>query len=122
MKNFDVYLRKAIRKEPVDWSEHYVDYEMLKGRLSAYAKRRKSLLSLLKGNVHLTYEDLQLAMSDDGTSGDYFQYVDADEQQGVCRVPFCLSRAQTLAIIIILTRCSHTLYSHTIRIITTRRQ
>jgi hypothetical protein len=32
MKNFDAYLRCTIRKEPVDWSEHYVDYDILKAR------------------------------------------------------------------------------------------
>lgn len=84
MKNFDVYLRRAIRKEPADWSEHYVDYEMLKDKLSAFQQRRKALGKLLQGDTQLTYEDLSLAMADSGDSdgGGYFQYVNADEKIG----------------------------------------
>lgn len=87
MKNFDVYLRRAIRKEPVDWSEHYVDYELLKGKLSSFQQRRKALGKLLQGDAQLTYEDLNLAMATAEESsaledGDYFQYVNADEQTG----------------------------------------
>lgn len=84
MKNFDVYLRRAIRKEPIDWSEHYVDYDMLKEKLSTFQQRRKALGKLLQGDTQLTYEDLSLAMADSGNSdgGDYFQYVDADEERG----------------------------------------
>ena len=86
MKNFDVYLRRSIRKEPVDWTEHYVDYEVLKQRLSSYQKRRKELGKLLQGGARLTLEEVQLVMADDASQGDYFQYMNDDEQRGETHV------------------------------------
>lgn len=77
MKNFDVYLRRAIRTEPVDWTPHYVNYEMLKERLAEFAKRRKALLK--SGTAQL---DMALVIGGDA-QGDYFQYPQGDENDVV---------------------------------------
>ena len=50
MKGFEVYRRRSIRDE---WSEYYVEYNVLKEKLKACAKRRKAVRQLMRGNVHL---------------------------------------------------------------------
>ncbi len=91
MKNYQYYLNKSIHPE---WSSHYIDYALLKQKLSSFYSRRKKLRKLQV----LTAEDFQLlvrescsvlgeevdAVNDNGfgcncgatDATNYFQYVD----------------------------------------------
>lgn len=99
MKSFDVYLRRAIRPE---WQEYYVNYEFLKEKLGGFVKRRKALVQLLQGSsVHLTYQELSLAMASTTTTtsgavnqSDYFQYQEDDETVDPEQALFRLSNTE----------------------------
>eukprot|EP00550_Attheya_septentrionalis_P012029 CAMPEP_0198306292 /NCGR_PEP_ID=MMETSP1449-20131203/58340_1 /TAXON_ID=420275 /ORGANISM="Attheya septentrionalis, Strain CCMP2084" /LENGTH=869 /DNA_ID=CAMNT_0044008843 /DNA_START=120 /DNA_END=2729 /DNA_ORIENTATION=- len=61
MKSFSVYLETAKRASS---SEYYVDYELLKGGLEAFSRRRAALGTVLNDendNTFVTAEDLNLA-------------------------------------------------------------
>mmetsp|Transcript_15461 Transcript_15461/g.34523 ORF Transcript_15461/g.34523 Transcript_15461/m.34523 type:complete len:909 (+) Transcript_15461:277-3003(+) len=56
----------------VDWSSYYVDYPMLKSRLSSYTKRRLKLSEVVQDGdrVYLTEEDLRLVVAMGSTEHD----------------------------------------------------
>jgi hypothetical protein len=61
MKNFDLYLRRAIRQEDADpandWTEHYMNYALLKAKIKAFVKRRRKVLR------HLSADDTAVLLS-----------------------------------------------------------
>jgi len=57
MSGFGQYQQQAIKPE---WSDHYVNYESLKSKLSAFRKRKKTLLNILDNGGNITEGDLYL--------------------------------------------------------------
>jgi len=78
MKGFETYLRKCIRRE---WSEHYVDYGLLKDMLRSFHTRRVQLRHAIGRDGSMAVNDfIELSGAED--LGEimpkrYFQCVDA---------------------------------------------
>jgi len=78
MKGFETYLRKCIRRE---WSEHYVDYGLLKDMLRSFHTRRVQLRHAIGRDESMAVNDfIELSGAED--LGEimpkgYFQCVDA---------------------------------------------